>query len=45
MKAGGSAVAGRGGEMEREVTVTIEVKDVGSTKLTVPDEAKKKLGA
>lgn len=37
-------VMGRGGEVERDVTVTVEIKDVGTTKLTVPEAAKKKLG-
>jgi hypothetical protein len=35
-------VAGRDGDMERDVTVTIELKNVGSTKVDVPAEAKKK---
>ncbi|HVS53334.1 MAG TPA: hypothetical protein VHD62_13340 [Opitutaceae bacterium] len=38
-------VNGRNGEQERDVTTTTEIKDVGSTKVTVPEEAKKKLGA
>jgi hypothetical protein len=39
-------VPGRdGGEQERDVTTTTEIKDIGSTKVTVPEEAKKKLGA
>lgn len=38
-------VNGRNGEMERDVTTTVEVKNVGSTKVEVPEEAKKKLGA
>lgn len=38
-------VAGRdGAETERELTTTTEIKDVGSAKVEVPDEAKKKLG-
>lgn len=37
-------VAGRNGETERDTTTTIEIKDVGSAKVTVPDGAKKKLG-
>jgi hypothetical protein len=39
-------VAGRDGQ-EREVdrTTTVEFKDVGSTKIDLPDEAKQKLGA
>jgi hypothetical protein len=38
-------VAGRDGEQERDMTTTTEIKDVGTTKVTVPEEAKKKLGA
>ncbi len=38
-------VAGRNGDMERDVTTTVEVKDVGSTKVEVPEDAKKKLGS
>ncbi len=38
-------VAGRNGEMERDTTTTTEIKDVGTTKVEVPDGAKKKLGA
>jgi len=38
-------VAGRDGEeMQREQNNTTEIKDVGTTKIDVPDEAKKKLG-
>lgn len=38
-------VSGRNGE-DREIdrTTTTEIKDVGSTKVQVPDAAKKKLG-
>jgi hypothetical protein len=32
-----------GNDMESERTTTVEVKDVGTTKVTVPDEAKKKV--
>jgi hypothetical protein len=38
-------VNGRNGEQERDVTTTTEIKDVGSTKVSVPEPAKKKLGA
>jgi hypothetical protein len=38
-------VAGRNGDQERDVTTTVEIKNVGSTKVEVPEEAKKKLGA
>jgi hypothetical protein len=38
-------VAGRQGDMERDTTTTIELKDVGSTKIDVPADAKKKLGS
>ena len=34
-----------GQESERVVTRTVEIKDVGTTKVEVPEEAKKKLGA
>ena len=33
-----------GEDMEFERTTTVEIKDVGTTKINVPDEAKKKLG-
>jgi len=32
-----------GNDREINRTTTVEIKDVGTTKLTVPDEAKKKL--
>ena len=32
-----------GNDREIDRTTTVEIKDVGTTKLTVPDEAKKKL--
>jgi hypothetical protein len=32
-----------GNEMEIDRTTTLEIKDIGATKVTVPDEAKKKL--
>jgi hypothetical protein len=32
-------------EVEFNRTTTVEIKDVGSTTVKVPDEAKKKLGA
>ena len=38
-------VPGRDGETERNSTTTVEIKNVGGTKVTVPDAAKKKLGA
>jgi hypothetical protein len=38
-------VAGRDGEQERDVTSTTEFKNVGSAKVVVPEEAKKKIGA
>lgn len=38
-------VNGRNGEMKIDRTTTTEIKDVGSTKVEVPAEAKKKLGA
>lgn len=38
-------VNGRNGEQERDSTTTTEITDVGSTKVAVPEEAKKKLGA
>lgn len=38
-------VTGRGGEIERDTKTTTEIKDVGTAKATVPEDAKKKLGA
>ena len=38
-------VQGRGGEMEVDRTTTTEIKDVGTTKVEVPADAKKKLDA
>lgn len=32
-----------GDDVEREIKTTVEIKDVGTTKITVPDEAKKKM--
>jgi hypothetical protein len=32
-----------GNDREIDRTTTVEIKDVGTTKLTVPEEAKKKL--
>jgi hypothetical protein len=37
-------VMGRNGEAERDVTTTTEIKNIGSTKVDVPAEAKQKLG-
>jgi len=37
-------VQGRNGERERDTTTTTEIKDVGTTKVEVPEAAKKKLG-
>ncbi|HUR60557.1 MAG TPA: hypothetical protein VM029_22745 [Opitutaceae bacterium] len=37
--------AGRNGEQERDTTTTVEIKDIGTAKVNVPDGAKKKLGA
>ncbi len=38
-------VQGRGGPQDVDRTTTTEIKDVGTTKIDVPEEAKKKLGA
>jgi len=38
-------VQGRNGEMEVDRTTTTEIKNVGTTKVAVPEGAKKKLGA
>jgi len=38
-------VTGRNGETEVDRTTTTEIKDIGTTKVDVPDAAKKKLGA
>jgi hypothetical protein len=38
-------VQGRGGPMDVDRTTTTEIKDVGTTKIDVPADAKKKLGA
>ena len=38
-------VQGRNGEQQVDRTTTTEIKNVGSTKVMVPAEAKKKLGA
>jgi hypothetical protein len=38
-------VAGRQGEMERDVTTTTDIKNVGTAKLEIPADAKKKLGS
>ena len=38
-------VQGRNGEQERDTTTTVEIKDIGSTKVEVPAGAKAKLGA
>ena len=38
-------IAGRNGDREMDRTTTYEFKDVGTTKVEVPDEAKKKLGS
>jgi hypothetical protein len=32
-----------GDEVDRDITTTVEIKDVGTTKITVPDEARKKM--
>jgi hypothetical protein len=37
--------AGRDGDRERDTTTTVEIKNIGSAKVNVPDAAKKKLGA
>ena len=37
-------VSFNGNDREVDRTTTVEIKDVGSTKITVPDEAQKKLG-
>jgi hypothetical protein len=40
-----SGTVSRGGnDMDIDRTVTVEIKDVGTTKIAVPDEAQKKLG-
>jgi hypothetical protein len=36
-------VSFNGNDFENDRTTTVEIKDVGSTKIEVPDEAKKKL--
>ena len=41
----GTIATPNGDEFEMDRTTTTEFKNVGSTKVTVPDEAKKKLGA
>lgn len=38
-------VQGRGGEIQVDRTTTTEIKNVGSTKVTVPADAQKKIGA
>jgi hypothetical protein len=40
-----ATIEGRNGEMEIDRTTTMEIKDVGSTKVEVPADAKAKLGA
>ncbi len=39
----GSVSRGGGDPMEMNLTTTVEIKNVGTTKLTIPDEAKKKV--
>ncbi len=41
----GSVTTPNGDEREVDRTTTTELKDIGTTKVTVPEEAKKKLGA
>ena len=36
-------VSRNGSDTDRDVTTTVEIKDVGATKIEVPDDAKKKL--
>jgi hypothetical protein len=36
-------VTRNGEDMDRDVTTTVEIKDIGATKITVPDEVKKKM--
>ena len=41
----GTITTQNGDERDIDLTTTAEIKNVGSTKVTVPEEAKKKLGA
>ena len=39
------SISFNGNDFDVNRTTTVEIKDVGSTKITVPDEAKKKLSS
>jgi hypothetical protein len=43
LKVSGTMKNRDGEDMDMERTTTVEIKDVGATKITVPDEAQKKM--